>query len=199
MSHVNDTIVTAYFEALGFYVRRPRKYALPARSGHGNLDCVDILISHPSREDLDLPVQMKWESDDLKTIPRAAVAIRGWHTDRFSPAVFQQNAELLKLGSNELDAALEEEFGVGPTIRILCLSNLPASAELEKETMTFLQTQGIDGVILFSTMLRTLIRGVESHKNYEKSDLLQTLRIIKSYDLFRSEQLDLFDPKKRKS
>ena len=36
-------------------------------------------------------------------------------------------------------------------------------------------------------------------KNYEKSDLLQTLRILKTYDLLKDAQLDLFEkPKGRK-
>lgn len=199
MPNVNDTIVTAYFEALGFYVRRPRKYQIAARGRHHQLDCVDLLVTRPNHDDTDLPVHLKWKNDDLKGITRAAVAIRGWHTDRFSPAVFQQNKELLRLGSTDLVTPLEEELGKGPVCRILCLSNLPASPDLEQETLTFLQQNGIDGVLVFPTMLRELIRRVETQKNYEKSELLQTLRILKAYELFRSEQLDLFAAKKRKT
>ena len=199
MTNVNDTIVTAYFEALGFYVRRPRKYQIAARGKQNQLDCVDLLLTRPNCDDTDLPIHLKWETDDLQGIARAAVAIRGWHTDRFSSAVFQQNTELLRLGSAALIQPLEEELGQGPVSRVLCVSNLPASPELEEETLSFLQSNGIDGVIIFPTMLRELIRRVETHKNYEKSDLLQTLRILKSHDFFRSEQLDLFEPKKRKN
>jgi hypothetical protein len=41
---------------------------------------------------------------------------------------------------------------------------------------------------------------VDVSKNYEKSDLLQILRILKTYDLLKEAQLDLFEtPKARKA
>jgi len=39
---------------------------------------------------------------------------------------------------------------------------------------------------------------LEFSKNYEKSDLAQTLRILKTYDLLKDAQLDLFSKKKAK-
>ena len=35
-------------------------------------------------------------------------------------------------------------------------------------------------------------------KTYEKSDLLQILRILKNYDLLKSGQMDLFAPSRRR-
>jgi hypothetical protein len=61
-----------------------------------------------------------------------------------------------------------------------------------------LREKGVDFVLLFPTMLRELMRHVEVSKNYEKSELLQTLRILKNYDLLKDEQLELFRRKPAK-
>ena len=44
----------------------------------------------------------------------------------------------------------------------------------------------------FRTMLRDLIEHTEVNRNYQKSDLLQVLRILKNYQFFREPQLELF-------
>jgi hypothetical protein len=56
----------------------------------------------------------------------------------------------------------------------------------------------LDGVISFRTMLSDLIDQVEVNRNYQKSDLLQVLRILKTYEFFREPQLELFHAKKRR-
>jgi len=47
-------------------------------------------------------------------------------------------------------------------------------------------------------MLADLIGEVEVNRNYQKSDLLQTIRILKNYDFFREPQLELFNPGRKK-
>ena len=57
---------------------------------------------------------------------------------------------------------------------------------------------GITAVIPFRTMLSDLIEHIEVNRNYQKSDLLQVIRILKNYDLFAPPQLELFDLPKPK-
>ena len=53
-------------------------------------------------------------------------------------------------------------------------------------------------VIPFHTMLADLITQTEANRNYQKSDLLQTIRILKNYDFFKEPQLELFKAKRKK-
>jgi hypothetical protein len=53
-------------------------------------------------------------------------------------------------------------------------------------------------VIPFCVMLTDLIGQVEVNRNYDKSDLLQILRILKIYGYFKEPQLELFKPRRRK-
>ncbi len=47
-------------------------------------------------------------------------------------------------------------------------------------------------------MLADLVAHIEVNRNYQKSDLLQMIRILKNYDFFKEPQLELFKPKRRK-
>ena len=48
-------------------------------------------------------------------------------------------------------------------------------------------------------MLMELIERIEVTNNYEKSDLLQVLRILKNYDLLKGPQLELFRGRRRQA
>ncbi len=78
---------------------------------------------------------------------------------------------------------------------MLCL---PASGELNKKTTDLLKKKGVDGVISFRTMLAELIMRVDIKRNYEKSDLLQIIRLLKNYDLIKDNQLELFGKRRKK-
>lgn len=197
MASVNEIIVREYFEGLGFLVRQPRKYKVQTRSSGKLHEEVDLLVVNPSATDAAAPATGIWTGADLKNVPRAIVGIRGWHTDRFSAAVLEQSPEVYRFAGSDVVSRIQSELGPGPVARILCLSELPASKALQKRALAALKENGIDGVVLYAAMLRELIEGVEIKKNYEKSDLLQLLRILKNYDLIKDLQLELFKPRRR--
>jgi hypothetical protein len=47
-------------------------------------------------------------------------------------------------------------------------------------------------------MLAFLVNQVEPNRNYQKSDLLQLIRILKNYEFFKEPQLDLFRPRRKR-
>ena len=130
---------------------------------------------------------------------RAIVGVRGWHTERFYASTFEQTPEILRFVEPDSIAFASKILGSDSMAKILCLPRLPASGELEDKIIDVLKEKGIDGVITFRTMLSELIAGVETHRNYEKSDLLQVIRLLKNYDFLKDSQLELFERKKRKS
>jgi hypothetical protein len=49
-------------------------------------------------------------------------------------------------------------------------------------------------------MLADLVSQTQVNRNYQQSDLLQIIRILKNYDFLREPQLELFKPRpKRKA
>ncbi|MCF7837519.1 MAG: hypothetical protein K9N49_02720, partial [Candidatus Marinimicrobia bacterium] len=93
------------------------------------------------------------------------------------------------------------ELGGVTPVCILCVSDLPSTRLARRATLEVLRAKGITGVLLFRTILTELIERIEVSKSYEKSDVLQVLRILKNYGLLKDAQLELFGrrPRRRKN
>lgn len=191
MSSVNETIVSEYFEFQGYLVSQPCKYMVPGR--HKRLEEeIDLVVVNPLVTEQRMPEALVWTSADLRGIARAVVGVYGGHTERFSAARLEQAPEILHFASDRALDVVARQLGSRDIARILCVPELPASGDLRNNTLKMLRDNGINGVLSFRTMLQDLINGVDTKRNYEKSDLLQVIRILKNYDLVKSGQMELF-------
>jgi hypothetical protein len=197
MAAVSEWIAREYFEHLGYLVSQPRKHSIPGRHKKASEE-LDLIILNPTVQGHRVPDYIAWTSQDFAGVARAVVAVRGWHTERFSVLTFEQTPDILKFVQAESLRLAERLLGGGPMAKVLCLPRLPASGEMKAKTVEFLRDKGIDGVISFQTMLAELIACVEINRNYEKSDLLQIIRLMKNYELLREPQMDLFHGRRRK-
>ncbi|HIE11407.1 MAG TPA: hypothetical protein EYP62_07310 [Kiritimatiellae bacterium] len=188
---VSEQIVREYFESLGFLVRQPTKYRVQARHKEA-VEQIDLVVWNPSPARRSRAGRILWDSSDVRAVTRGIVSVHGWHSERITPAVLKFSPELAEVGEREVVRAAGRLVGKGAVSRIVCLSDLPASAQLSKKTLHMLREKGVDGVILFRTMLLELVGYVERDRIYDHSELLQLLRILKRYDLFREPQMDLF-------
>ena len=145
-----------------------------------------------------LPEAMLWGAGELKTVARAVVGVYGWHTDRIYPAMLERSPELFRFTLAAAVKSAERKLACQDFAKILCVPRLPVSEKLRNETFATLRRRGIDGVLSFRTMLLELLDSVEANKNYEKSDLLQVLRILKNYDLIKTSQQELFSRMRRR-
>ena len=198
MSSVNEWIVREYLESLGFLVRQPRKYQVVARS-KGLHEEVDLLAVNPALPPgRPLPKAKLWGTAELAQVSCAIVAVRGWHSEKFTAAMLASSPEVYRFAEPESVRAAETELGVATPAKILCMADLPTDPDPRAEALGFLKSRGIDGVILFRPMLLELAERIDVKKTYEKSDLLQILRILKNYDLLKSGQMDLFSHSRRR-
>jgi hypothetical protein len=195
---MNEQIVREYFELLGFFVIQPGKYQVAARKKKA-VEEIDMLICRPDGPGGPVPEHGLWGSKELHGVERALVSVRGWHTDRFSPAVLDKSPELFRFAEEDVLKKAGVFLGEGPVAKILCLSDLPASKNLRKQALDTLRDRGIDGIVLFGQMLQELAAAIDVKHNYEKSDVLQMLRILKNYDLLREPQMELFTRRRRGS
>jgi hypothetical protein len=197
MSAVNESIAREFFEALGYCVSQPCKYTVPGRHKKAEEE-LDLLVTHPLIAEHRVPEHVLWLTGDLKTVARAVVGVRGWHTERFSEAKFVQTPEVLRFAERAARHAAAARLGSEQVAAILCVPALPASGELKSKALQGLKSRGIDGVLSFHTMLAELMRRADVNKNYDKSDLLQILRILKVYELLREPQMELFGARPRR-
>ncbi len=195
MAAVSETIVREYFELHGFYVRQQRKYVTPSRLED---DEIDFFVINPrAAAGASLPFVLG--SADLAGVARAIVVVKGWHTETFSPSVLANAPEMFRfLDPVTFRLATRSFGGEGPLTKLLVMPALPANEEARQESIEMLRAKGLDGVIPFRTMLQDLIDQIEVNRNYQKSDLLQIIRILKTYDFFREPQLELFKPSRKR-
>ena len=191
MAAVSETIVREYFELHGFLIRQHRKYVSQAkRTEEDDIDFF-VLNPHPLTREGALPFVLG--SAELPFIQRAIVVVKGWHTETFSTARLEASPEIFRFVEPKVFQQAVRAFGKdGAPLKVLVVPALPQGAEGREQSIALLRSKGIDAVIPFRTMLGDLVSAIEVNRNYQKSDLLQMIRILKNYDFFRETQLELF-------
>ena len=195
---ISEMIVREYFELHDFLVRQHRKYIAPSRTREDE-DDIDffVLNPHPKPPAAELPFVVG--SEDLSFIPKAIVVVKGWHTETFSTARLASTPRIFRFVEPKVFEQAARAFGQdGAPLKILVVPALPQTAQGREQSITLLRSKGIDAVILFRTMLAELVTKTEPNRNYQKSDLLQMIRILKNYDLIKEPQLELFKTRRRK-
>ena len=197
MSAVSESIVREYFEQHEFLVRQRRKYIGQTRGEEEDDIDFFVLNPHPPVQSGVMPFVLS--SPDLVFIERAIVVVKGWHTNIFSTARLASAPEIFHFVEPKIFQQAARAFGKdGTPLKILVVPALPHNAQARLESIALLRSKGIDAVIPFHTMLADLIKETEVNRNYQKSDLLQLIRILKNYDLFKEPQLELFKNRSKK-
>ena len=197
MSAVSENIVREYFELHGFLVRQHRKYVGQTRRDDDDIDFF-ILNPRPQLKTAALPFVLS--SADLPMVERAIVVVKGWHTETFGTARLTNSPAIFRFVEPRVFHRAMKAFGPdGEPLKILIVPSLPHSAQAKTDTIALLRSKGIDAVIPFRTLLADLVKTTDVNRNFQKSDLLQIIRILKTYDFFKEPQLELFKQKRRQA
>ena len=197
MSAVSETIVREYFELHEFLVRQHCKYISQTRREED--DDIDFFVLNPHPEAPASALPFVLTSPDLASVERAIVVVKGWHTETFSSSVLSRASAIFRFVEPKAFQQAARAFGKDNTpLKILVVPALPQAAAARDESITLLRSKGIDAVLPFRTMLAELVNKTEVNRNYQKSDLLQIIRILKNYDLCQEPQLELFRTKGKK-
>jgi hypothetical protein len=197
MSAVSETIVREYFELHAFLVRQHRKYIGQTRGAQE--DDIDFFVLNPHPQPFEGSLPFVLGSQDLPFVARAIVVVKGWHTDTFSTARLAHSPEIFRFVEPKVFQQAMRAFGKdGTPLKILVVPALPHEDKARAESIALLRSKGIDAVIPFRTMLSDLVSETKINRNYQKSDVLQIIRILKIYDLFRDPQLELFKTRRGK-
>ena len=203
MAGFDENIVREYFELNGFFVRQLRKYLVQSRKKRADEE-IDLVVYNPNAPIDGVPAGFQLFSADMAKIRRAIVVVKAWHTSRFTPAMLKSSSRVFDFLKKEVLNKAETYFsfeesevdpkvvGTGGFTKILVLPSLPTSDPQRTESIELLKEQGVDGIITFSTILENLLRNVEVNHSYQKSDLLQMMRILKIYDMVKEPQMNLF-------
>jgi hypothetical protein len=206
MAGFDENIVREYFELNGFFVRQLRKYQVQSRKKRTEEE-IDMIVYNPNAS-IDGPASgFQLFSSDMVKIRRAVVVVKAWHSSRFTPAMLRSSARIFDFLKKDVLNKAEQyfsfdeaqvELGEGlsgdptPFKRLLVLPGVPTSDPQRTESIELLKECGVDGIVTFSTILENLLRHVEVNHSYQKSDLLQLMRVLKIYDMVKEPQMNLF-------
>lgn len=193
MSDVNLQLVREFFELSWFRVltnwQQDQRGASDSRGQIFIENCrtpfcgaVDFDGAEPARGVL--------EWDAIVGISRAAVAIRGWHGERFYPSVIEASPILSQFAKESSLTLAREVFGDKPFRTLLVISELPVSAELRAKSVRMLNEEGVDYILEFSSLLEGLVHRVCGTEDYSGSQTLQLIRLLKRYRMLRHQQLE---------
>ena len=194
MSAVDESIVREYFEGHGFLVCQRRKYVVQARQKTADEE-INLVVLNPRATTGELDFELA--SASRKHIARAVVAVKGWHTEVFAPGVLAHQPKIFGFVEKRAITEAQQLTGGEGLTKILIVPALPRDAKNRQRSVELLKSKGVDAVISFRSILQELIAGVHTNRNYQKSDLLQVLRLLKNYDLLKEPQLELKLRRKR--
>jgi hypothetical protein len=194
MSAVDESIVREYFEAHGFLVCQRRKYAVQARQKTADEE-INLVVLNPRATTGE--VEFELSPATLKHVARAVVAVKGWHTEIFAPGVLAHQPKIFGFVEKKALDEAQQLTGGETLTKILVVPGLPREAKTRQRSVELLKSKGVDAVISFRAILQELIAGVHTNRNYQKSDLLQILRLLKNYELLKEPQLELKLRRKR--
>ena len=178
-----------YFEAQGFLVCQRRKYAVQARQKTADEE-INLIVLNP-RATGAAPGEFELSPASLQQVGRAIVAVKGWHTEVFAPSVLQHQPKIFRFVEPKAVAEAARLVGGDGLLKILVIPGLPKEKTARDKSIELLRAKGVDGVISFRGILEELVAGVATNRNYQKSDLLQVLRLLKNYELLRDPQMEL--------
>jgi len=196
MSDFNVQLVRECFEFHLFQVLPywqhdpPASGAWPARPSDSPL----LLFVENTRPDALRRVNFLIEPGDVPGLQRAVVEVRAWHADRFYPSLVETNPVLGHVDGEETRLLAERAFGGRDFATVLVISELPASPEPRERALRLLRGLAIDHVVEFPVILEELLNKVSAYGQYSPSATLQTLRLLKRYNLIRRLQLEFAFP-----
>jgi len=195
MSSVSETIVREYFELHEFLVRQHRKYIAQTKREE---DDIDFFVFNPKARSARV--------GGAVCVQLARPAVRrtrdrgreGLAHGNLQPAVISHAPEIFRFVEPKAFQQAARAFARMPPDedpRRTGPAAGPGGARPEHRPVA---GEGVDAAIPFRTMLADLVSRIEVNRNYQKSDLLQMIRILKNYDFFKEPQLDLFKGARRK-
>src|SRR3954468_20029166 len=130
MSAIDEGIVREYFEQNGFLVRQARKYQVQGRRKLDDED-IDLVVYNPAWQRGARKPDFFLFSNELPYVHKAIVAVKGWHTRGFTPAMLTRSPEIFGFLEENVLKNVTRFFPAdtpddpsGPT-KILVLPSLP--------------------------------------------------------------------------
>lgn len=195
---VECEVVEAYFEINGFLARK--NPSPPLGIGRKNIDPLpEFTVYNPKTDQNSDKLGFRLFSGDLMQVHSAQIFVLGWENTSFSNSLLSSEPRLVKFLRQEVDASrmgLSEQEPVNQQnhpLRVIVVPALPARPDRMNVVEQHFRKQGVRGVLTLKSILENLFRQtLPSKLQLGGGHILHLLQMLKSYDLFRDPQVDMF-------
>jgi len=202
---VECDLVEAYFEINGFLARKNHKPGpKPTRKNMEPFPQFTVFNpkAQPSRRELGF----RLFSGDLMQVQSAEVIVLGWENTYFTNSLLNSDAKLLKFLKQEIDPERlgfndslidDDSLSADGLMKVMVVPALPAGLDRMRLLEEHLRKLGLHGILTLKSILENLFRQTLPNKlQMGGGEILHLLQMIKSYQLFRDPQGDIFDSSK---
>jgi len=196
MSDVSIGLVKEFFEENQFLVKINRKY-IPTKKTRSELEEVDIFVTNFRHQESELH-DFVINAHNIKKVSNAIVKVKGWHTETFSPAVLTASPDIFRFVQPDIVKLASNFFGTKDFLKILVIPSLPLTPGVKKRSIEILKNKGVTNVLDFKTILGLITKHIKPNRNYLESDILQLIRLFKTYNMLKGPQMELFTKGRRR-
>ncbi len=188
MPDVNEQIAKEFFELKGFLVASNVAFPVTTNEVNQNSD-FDLVVRNLAPKKYVGKIPFVLDSETVKSIEAAVVEVKGWHTTRLTPGYVKEGstprAGILKFVNRRARKNAREATGAKNPRAILIVSELAKTPEVRDETEGILRSDGVNHILLFDEILRSLIKSVDTKRHYAHSATLHVLRLLKNYKMLK--------------
>ena len=137
MSAVDETIVREYFEAHGFLVCQRRKYVVQTRQKSADEE-INLIVLNPQCSG-NVPATFELDGETLKQVSLAIVAVKGWHTEIFSPGLLAHQPKIFRFVETRSVEEAKKLVGGDGLLKILIVPGLPRDEKTRERSIELLR------------------------------------------------------------
>lgn len=195
---MDESIAREYLELNGFVTMPLRKGRAQSKRSQGE-EGLDLYIRNTRFAKGDRQPSFLLFSSELKHLQSAVVCVRGWHNEKAALAAMKNGADMLRYVESNVLKKVDKWFEfehwreLGETAfppRVLVAPAFPTQEAYRARIESALREKGVDGILSFRSMLLDIIDRVDTRHVYPKSDLLQLVRTLKTFDLIKDSQMN---------
>lgn len=195
MADVSIAVVKEFFEENNFLVKVNRKY-VPTSKSRTEIEEIDLFVMNLKPQEGTVS-SFVIRPGEAPKISKAIIKIKGWHTESFVPSVLTTFPKIFQFVQPGVVKSATQFFGSKEFCKILVVPSLGVTKNAKERSIEILKSKGVTGVIEFKSILEAVAGMVHTNRNYFESDILQLVRLFKTYDMLKSGQLELFGRRKK--
>ena len=202
---VDERVVRVYFEMNGFFVRSA---VMPTSKSAPKIgtDPVSFWVLNPAAKAQVQRPELLLFATQLPLVQQANVVLKDWRSSHLPLSGARGSAAIVRFLEKNIVKQAPGLFAAEATpfanaantaalLKILVIPAFPTQEPYKAKLLELLTEAKVDAALSFRSTLQAVVDAVGSGWRSADSEAMETLALLKSYDMIQSPQLELFGGK----